>query len=332
MSAEGYRLRLARPGEEQAIIRFVNTHWGEAHPLVNRQVFFEYYYKSRPGQLNFVLAEQGETIAALAGFIDSNSSDAPDGWVSLLLADKAAGGAGLELLCGMQEVSGHRFLACHNIRPRVQPLYRFAGYTTGRVGHYYRLARRDTYQIASVQKKHIFPVKLGKINLVLFNQDDALLNSGFLPPETARPYKDLWYIRRRYFQYPGQQYKVYGLFPACTAAPAALLVLRPVSVEGEVVLRLVDFIGPLEHLAEIQGGFDQLLTEYGAEYIDCYCVVPDETLLPRAGFVPRGVADANIIPNYLEPLLRENTEYYYAAQSGEAFTLFKADGDQDRPR
>ena len=54
-------------------------------------------------------------------------------------------------------------------------------------------------------------------------------------------------------------------------------------------------------------------------------------MLFRSGFCARTEDDLNIIPNYLTPPLCENTEYYFFTSEPAAFTMFKADGDQDRP-
>ena len=53
--------------------------------------------------------------------------------------------------------------------------------------------------------------------------------------------------------------------------------------------------------------------------------------MAAAGFCERREGDANILPNYLQPPLFENTEYYYFTSDPGRFVLFKADGDQDRP-
>ena len=50
-----------------------------------------------------------------------------------------------------------------------------------------------------------------------------------------------------------------------------------------------------------------------------------------AGLTERCEDDGVIIPNYLTPPLRQNTEYYYFTNQPDGFVLFKADGDQDRP-
>ena len=75
----------------------------------------------------------------------------------------------------------------------------------------------------------------------------------------------------------------------------------------------------------------RLMADCGAEYADCYCWgIPAQTMA-EAGFCARTEDDLNIIPNYLTPPLCENTEYYFFTSEPAAFTMFKADGDQDRP-
>ncbi len=46
---------------------------------------------------------------------------------------------------------------------------------------------------------------------------------------------------------------------------------------------------------------------------------------------PTETASEAIVPNYLTSVLQQNTEYFYFTNQPEGFTMFKADGDQDRP-
>ena len=96
------------------------------------------------------------------------------------------------------------------------------------------------------------------------------------------------------------------------------------------VVRLVDYIGTDEVLPRLGGALDDLLRESGAEYMDCYNAGIPSELWQAAGFCERREGDGTIIPNYLTPPLRNNTEYYYFTSDPEQFVLFKADGDQDR--
>ena len=84
-------------------------------------------------------------------------------------------------------------------------------------------------------------------------------------------------------------------------------------------------------LARLGTALDRMLAESGAEYLDCYCAgIPAETMA-AAGLSQRQEGDGTVIPNYLDPPVQENTEYYYFTNRPEGFVLFRADGDQDRP-
>ena len=97
------------------------------------------------------------------------------------------------------------------------------------------------------------------------------------------------------------------------------------------VVRLVDFIGDDAVLPRIGGALDKLLHDAGAEYLDCYNAGIPAAVWAAAGLTERREDDGVIIPNYLTPPLRQNTEYYYFTNQPDGFVLFKADGDQDRP-
>ncbi|MDL2323924.1 hypothetical protein LJC61_02060 [Ruminococcaceae bacterium OttesenSCG-928-A16] len=327
---QAYTFRQATLADRPAIIQFMNTHWGEKHPIINLPDFFDYYYLADDNTLRFALAEADGKLAALAGFVPASQALKPDIWVSIWVADKKQSGAGLELMAALPTLTGSGTLACNNIRPKTRPFYEFLGYTTGRVGHFYRLANRTTYVVAHIAHKHILPVS-GVATLQPLPTVQALQASGFTPPQNHNPYKDFWYLARRYYAYPRQQYNVLGGYLPGQATPAALLVTRTVPVQGTHALRIVDYIGEADFLPQLGSAIDALIAGQNAEYADLYCAgIPAKTL-QEAGFCERTEDDANIIPNYLTPLLQKNIEYYYFTNNPQNFTMFRADGDQDRP-
>ena len=139
-------------------------------------------------------------------------------------------------------------------------------------------------------------------------------------------------MKRRYFAFPHLQYDVW-----CARENGALLgylVTRTVASGeyGEIpVLRLVDFVGEDCVLPRLGTAIDRLLHREKAEYAECYNAGIPAAIWAEAGFSQRLPGDGNIIPNYLTPPLYDNTEYYYFTNQPEGFTMFKADGDQDRP-
>ena len=328
---QDYTFRLATAGDKPAIFSFIETHWDLRTPLIHHPDMFRYYYENEDGSLRFALAEQQGKIVALAGYIPANASPTPDIWVSIWVADKTAKGSGLELMAAIPALTNCRTMACNNIRPKTRAFYEFLGYSTGNLGHFYRLAPRETYQLAKVENPCILPVT-GKAALRQLYTPQALQQSGFTPPQTANPYKDIAYLSKRYFGYPHQQYNVFGAYAPDESTPFALLVSRCIPALSTKVLRIVEYCGNIALLPQLGQAIDALLQEENAEYADFYCAGISAHIMAETGFSLREEQDTQtILPNYLSPPLLENTNYYYFTSQPQNFTMFKADGDQDRP-
>lgn len=324
--------RLARLGEDRQIIDFINSHFDMRLPLINRPEFYRHYYAGRGGVPQFAVAEQDGSYLSAAGYILANTASQPDVWVSVWVAAKGHNGVGLELMNALPDLVHADVLACNNIRPNTCTFYRFLGWEADRMHHYYRLAPAgpNGYLLAKPVRPIILPVK-GGLALIRVESAADLIPLG-MPPSVHTPRKDLWYLRRRYFHYPHFTYDFW--MAKLEGKLACYVVTRTVSAAetGCVpVLRLVDFLGPDEALPLLGSAFDRLLQQTGAEYIDCYNVGIPAEIWRAAGFCERLPDDGNVIPNYLTPPLRENTEYYYFTNKPDHFVMFKADGDQDRP-
>ncbi len=323
--------RLAGPQEAERVRAFINAHFDWKLPLVNLPEYFDYYYRPLGG-LQFALAEEGGQLLAAAGYILANRCPSPDVWVSVWVAAAGHNGVGLELMAALPGLTGARVLACNNIRPKTMAFYRFLGWYAGRLPHYYRLAGLPEYRLARIARREILPAG-GDLALTRVESAARLSELG-LPESPFAPYKDVWYLARRYFAYPGFCYEVYAALQ--NGRPLALLTLRVVDTapgrpENARVLRIVDYIGAPEVLPRLGGAIDRLLQASGAEYAECYCYGIPAEVFAAAGFCERREGDANILPNYLTPPLYENTEYYFFTSQPENFVLFKADGDQDKP-
>ena len=326
-----YSVRHAEIADKEDIVIFMNTYWGSSHPLINNPVFLNYYFCSN-GKLQFCLAEDENGIAALCGYILANCSNVPDIWVSIWCARKDARGAGITLMGKMKELTDCHVIACNNIRENTMAFYTFLGYTALRLPHYYRLADKNNYSVAKVANKNILPLN-GSVSLVEI-LDNTILEKVFANTANIYPEKDIWYIKRRYFDYPmqnRQKYRIFGVQGASGNKYSELLVLRATIVNGVTVLRIVDFIGCPAVFCELGNAIATIMEEENAEYTDFYCYGIDKDILTKAGFTERLRDDENVIPNYLDPPLYENTEYFFFTDTTENFTMFKADGDQDRP-
>ncbi len=345
------------------MIDFINANFDMQLPLVNDNAFFNHYYCGK--RLQFAMAEQDGTLVAVAGYILANESDAPDLWVSVWVALQGAMGAGLELMNALPSLTNARTVACNNIRENTCPFYRFLGWTAERLPHFYRLSKAASegdfqlYQPATVENpatadctntatppaKAIAQLPIACANALPLQRvpDAAALTALGLPVGNAAqtPAKDLPYLQRRYFEYPYQSYDVWAVQEGDVLL--AYCVTRTVQAyfEGEhfaqgtqptiPVLRVVDFIGAAEVLPRVGGALDALMQAEDAEYTDCYCAGIAPEFFAAAGFTERPENSAEVVPNYLTSVLQRNTEYFYFTNRPEGFTLFKADGDQDRP-
>lgn len=321
-----YTFKLAALSDKTKIIEFLDANWGEKHPLLHLEDMFEFYYASGDS-LHFAYCEEDGKIVAAVGYILANKSEAPDIWVSIWCAQKGKNGTGLELMSALPSLTGARVMACNNIREKTMVFYSFLGYTAERLPHYYRLADKAEYKVARIAKKRIRPVQSG--NSLVHIDSVEMLNRDYTPDKALVPYKDLWYLARRYFNYPRQHYDVWGLYENGKAAQ--LLVTRTTKVDGVNILRIVDYIGKRSAITALGYGINELIISQNAEYADMYCYGICPKTMAKAGFCERVRDDENIIPNYLNPPLYENTEYFFFTSQNKGFTMFKADGDQDRP-
>ncbi len=321
-----YSFRLAKFQEQSSVIEFLNNHWGDKHPLVNNDRLREHYFCDGDS-FNFALCTLEDTIVAAAGFIySSKAKDAA--FVSIWCADKSHSGAGLELMDAMKGLIGVHVLCCNNIRPNTMPFYEFLGYKTGCFTHAYMLADRLNYKVAKIKKCNIIaPKSTNSLLTRILRVDDGTLNQ--LTSNLAIK-KDGNYLRHRYLEYPFANYELY----VCSSAGGeiqGIVILRVVGTEGTTAIKFVDFIGNPKDIVHCGQPLRELLEERGAEYIEFYCAGVSENILTDAGFSVRTQDDENIIPTYIEPIDCRNVDFYYFTSDDNQFTMYRADGDGDRP-
>ena len=200
-------LRLARPDEAQKVVDFINANFDWRLPLVNREEYFNFYYKNSD-VLQFALAEEEGALAAVAGYIRSADTPGADIWVSVWVAAKGHNGVGLELMDALPALTSAQVVACNNIRPKTMAFYRFLGWHADRVGHFYRLAGLSEYRLARVTNPTVLPAG-GVLALEPVEGPEALAALG-MPDSPHTPRKDVWYMQRRYFAFPHLTYSVYA--------------------------------------------------------------------------------------------------------------------------
>ena len=330
MSAEISRLR---EDELPKFRQFCLENWGEPHPLIHNEQMFDYYYR-RGDKINFIVArdENGDIISA-GGYICASSSEQPDVFNSFLLSKrKSELAVSLRVLMAIKELSGARMWCCNNIRPKVAPVYQFLGCKTRWMNHYYRF-NRDVKE----RKLSVFtggdipePCIADGVEYIEAGSPEAISAFPFEQFAGQKPYKDAGYVRWRYFDNPWLDYRVLQFSES--GQPFGLLMYRIIEWEGACVLRVVDYIGDRSRLALTGEALDATMKETGAEFCDMYAFGIDPGIMRQAGFVLRGEESGDIVPNYLEPPLMENTDFMIQTSDLDGFCMFRADGDQDRKR
>lgn len=306
--------------------------WGAPHALIHDERSFEYYYRAADGGLNFAVArDESGAFLSVCGYILSNSGPEPDVWISFLVSKKGAPfGLAYRLFDFIIETTRCRSIACNNIREKTRGLYEFRGWTVDMLSHYYRLnPKLDEYKLCKITSKDI-----PRVNKSDFKPKRITDERGLEPFEKTvffqnLPYKDGLYLKRRYFDNPWFAYEAAGFFDG--HEPVALVFYRQIDAEGAAVLRVVDFIGDARALAAAGEYLDGQMRERNAEFCDWYAYGLSEEAMRAAGFALRARGDENIVPNYLEPPLCENTDFFFFTSDSKGYRVFKADGDQDRP-
>lgn len=318
--------RLACCEEKKKIIAFMDAYWGSRHPILHKEEYFQYYFCTHKDRLNFALALEGESICAVCGFTPCNEA-CSEIWISLWQAAPKKNGVGLELMSRMLSLTGAQRMSCNNIRPETQVFYQFLGYETGELKQYYRLGTRMDFQLA--QPENLQRPEVDRTVYYRRVSSFAELCACAELPSVSLPQKDLWYVQRRFFQFPGYAYELYGLYEK--GRIRALLAVRPNPVNDRCVLRIVDYWGTEEDFGRVGGTIEALLEQYRAEYADLYCTGLSQQALTQAGFTLREHGSRTVIPNYLNPPVACNTDYFYFTSDPTDFRMFRADGDQDRP-
>lgn len=330
-----YTIRLAKIGDVNGIMRFINEYWRKGHILaVNRDMF--YYEHVNKDNVNFLLAinkETGEIDGLLGYILASRNFDKLDIWTGIWKVKKGVLPLlGMELYKRLQPMVGSRsLLGVGDSQISTGPLLRklTSNFKTWRMNHYYFLNQNIPLQLADIvwfpiQKPRNINVNTTVEELKTIQEVEQFID---ITQIIGFPYKDYWYLNHRFFQHPIYKYNVFGL---TLSEKKALLVCRMQECNGSSVLRIVDYIGSQECFSGIYSFISKYLCEFNCEYVDFYEYGFDSRFILDAGFTERKQDDKNIIPNYFYPLERRNIEIWVSGNIDEGL-FTKADGDQDRP-
>ena len=325
-----FEIRFAVATDTDDIMNFIKDHWKEQHILAQNKDFFLYEYRNGDN-INFAIAKDKNTneLVGVCGFIkNTEQREGSDVWGSLWKVVKTTNPTiGVQVLEYINNNSGGRTFSACGIAEKTLGIYYFLGFRTGKLQQFYRLNDKPHYQVAIVTDKIIPAFNSEKNNkLVAKNDFDGLDFLWNARQKLRLPYKDKWYLEKRYCNHPKYSYKMLTI-----DATESLLIAREVNHNNTKVLRIVDFIGNENDLNYIGEAIQQLIDSNDYEYIDFYCEGIEASILENSGFKYRDASDLNVIPNYFEPFVAENIDIHFFTNTNEKIYIFKGDGDQDRP-
>lgn len=335
---DNYEVRLAKKSDIDDIVKYINDNWKENHILVRDRKLFEYEFLNEDDTVNFVLGISKNTneIEGIYGFLyTAKDKEMRDAWGSILkVREGNSPFLGIELMRQMEIQSKCRNHLAIGANPRTSVVLATKGFkrTAGIMEHFYRLSNREIndYKIADIKTDK-------RINVYKENNENVLIEPVICIEEVEKfldnykkdiPYKDTWYVNRRFLNHPIHKYNVYKISE--NGEVGAVFVLRTQKYNDRSAIRFLDYIGNHYLLKWTAEFWDKLFDDKDVEYIDFYCKGFDEKLLNSIGFVKRTIEDENIIPNYFSPYVKQNIDIWIH-YIGENVIFCKADGDQDRP-
>lgn len=337
---ERYEIRLGNKTDIPQIMEFIDKYWKKGHILSQDRELFEYEFLD--GDIvNIVLAIDRNTlqIEGIFGILYCSHiirKENRDIWGSLWKVVDEHDNIpflGVELAKRAYDLTGCRMHIGNGANPKTTiPLRRlFFGDKTAKMKQYYYLNPMfQEYKVCNIQeykqKKHIEPNKLESVMEISTMEE---LKSVFnIENIDTYPFKDNWYLEKRYFKHPYYTYKLYALMVKNKAI--AVVICRELEVDGTKILRIIDYLGEHEIFSETGNFWHELMKKHQYEYVDFFEFGIKDEILESAGFVFRNENDKNIIPNYFEPFLQENVDIWVHYEL-DGTTFFKGDCDQDRP-
>jgi len=327
--------------EISLVKKFINNHWKKNHILANNNEVLSWMYEEGD-RFNFILAKKNKDIIGLLGFIKNTHFDKDSMykdiiWLALwkVLEDIAPPGLGLLMLKKLERFEPNLEIAVLGINKSHPPMYRALKYFSGCMEHYY--LTNPNFQKFNIiyfkDKNYIanpFISKIKLINRELF-EEDLIRKDYKYSSNNYSCYKSSVYFINKYLKHPIYKYKIFHL--EINKKKSALIVVRIINIDNNIVIRVIDFEGDETIISYIGSFALELMVDEKAEYLDFMQYGIQNKYFSEAGFNQLTNTQNVIIPNHFEPLVKKNIPllFSYNLYKNKKFRIFKGDGDQDRP-
>jgi hypothetical protein len=337
-----YELRYCKEHDKPALLDFIKNHWQEDHIFLKSDALFKFqHFNYVRHEYNFVIGVNITTneIDGIIGLIpisqfDQNLSIYNEAWggiwkVRTDVMNDEIGMLGSMLFSYFKNFTSHGSLGMSNI---ATILHKLRQYSICDLSQYYILNRKVVdFKIAKISNSLYLNDGFVGLSTHTLKKIDNILD--FLSHNfhiTYYPKKSITYLYNRFFLHPIYKYNFFGAFDDNDKLNV-VLVIRKISINGASILRIVDVLGALENLSNMQLAFHKLLEDEQAEYIDLMNSGISAEVFGKIGFRTLNVKSKIVIPNYFEPFIQKNIVIKCAYKAPYNYVMFKADADQDRP-
>lgn len=336
-----YEIRYCKKEELPLLVNFIKNHWQADHIFVKSVEMLDFqHFDSNLSRYNFIIGynKLSNEIDGLVGVIPLSHYDS-----SLEVFNNTWGGIwkvrsdiknpeivtlGSKLFSIFDQFNSHGSIGMSKV---AKILHGIKKYEIGELNQYYILNDSiKNFTIATVPKvyhssenykKNEFLIR--KINKIEELNDDILKHK-------YKPQKSIQYIINRFSRHPIYKYIFFGIYDKENTLQT-ILVSRIIKINNSRVIRIVDVYGCLDKIENLYLEFQKLLQKEMAEYIDILNYGLNKQIFTKLGFKFLDPNGEIIIPNYFEPFIQKNISINCAHNSTNAYVIFKADADQDRP-
>ena len=324
--------RLATINDRTSIQAFIKDNWSSEHIFVVDDTFFK-YEMCTDGVPNFVVSEIGGKIVGLVGFI-YNRDELADSEIFLVIFRvlKVAGSStlGVELIKFIQNLTrrGVHTVGANN---RVLVYYRFLGFKTGYLKHYYWLSNKKSVRDDFSFEKETVDGELyvkpteGEGSAIEISQEEIVgVIDNIDVASLHKHIKSKTFFLKRFANHPIYKYRFFRM-----PRNNDILVIREANASGHCVWRIVDFYGVEENFSTLCAELLKVAQSQSVAFVDLYVSGIKDSEVKKSGLLD--ISDNVVIPNHLEPLVMKNISISYVTSHPHEPIFFRGDCDQDRP-
>ncbi len=328
-------VRRATKNDIPLIMDFLDSYWLKGYALAHNRQLFEWQFVCK-GNVNIWIGidDEQHILYAIQCAIIYRDVPHPDISGSIWLAIKSPEPElAFEVQKAMTRDLKQRTAISPGIKPKVARYFEIVrGKQIVYLDHYYRLADRTDYRIASIVDKCIPKVQDSGYRLSAITTIDEF--ADIIPEEcliSSVPSKDYSYIKWRYFDHPVFHYDIWGISYE-NSDSSGVLITREEEANDSKVCKIVDFYGEPALLGLITHELDRLCETNGYEYVDVYSYGIDTAIYENGGLIKCDSASGNIIPNHFQPFQATNSDIVMVKPRLSETRIFRGDSDQDKPR